>query len=87
MISEKINQIKDSVSRSDLLKDTALFRRVTACCIPRVLVEEVGLAKIMRRLPKPYLKAVFASQLASRYVYKYGLSANEVNFYEFLKEV
>jgi glutamate dehydrogenase len=52
-----------------------------------VLVEEIGFAKILKRVPGPYLKAVFASQLASRYVYKYGLDANEVNFYEFLKEV
>jgi glutamate dehydrogenase len=87
LISEKINQIKDSVSTSDLLKDAALFKRVTACCIPRVLVEEVGLAKIMKRVPRPYLKALFASQLASRYVYRYGLGANEVNFYEFLNEI
>jgi len=87
LISEKINQIKDSVSRSDLLKNTALFKRVTACCIPSVLVEEIGFAKIIKRVPGPYLKAVFASQLASRYVYKYGLSANEVNFYEFLNEI
>ena len=87
LISEKINQIKDSVSRSGLLKETALFKKVTACCIPHVLVEEIGFAKILRRVPGPYLKAVFASQLASRYVYKYGLDANEINFYEFLKEV
>jgi hypothetical protein len=32
------------------------------------------------------MKAVFASRLAGRYVYKYGLDANEINFYEFLKE-
>ncbi len=87
LVSEKINQVKDAVSRSDLLKDTALFKRVTACCIPRVLVEEIGFAKIFKRVPAAYLKAVFASQLASRYVYRYGLDANEVNFYDFLKEV
>jgi len=87
LISEKINQVKDAVSRSDLINDKALFKKVTECCIPRVLVAEIGFAKILKRVPASYLKAVFASQLASRYVYKYGLDANEIHFYEFLREV
>ena len=86
MISEKINQVKDAVFRSDLFTDKALFRRVTECCIPAVLIDKIGFDKILKRVPDAYLKAVFASQLASRYVYKYGLEANEINFYEFLKE-
>jgi len=86
LLSEKINSIKDAVSKSDLVKDMALFKKVTACCIPSVLVEEIGFAKLMRRVPGAYLKAVFASQLASRYVYRYGLSADELTFYEFLRE-
>jgi glutamate dehydrogenase len=87
LISEKINQIKDSVSKSDLLNNKTLFKKVTACCIPHALIGEIGFAKILKRVPATYLKAVFASQLASRYVYKYGLDANEINFYEFLREV
>jgi glutamate dehydrogenase len=87
LISEKIIQIKDAVSGSDLLRDRALFKKVVACCIPRVLVDAIGFAKILRRVPSTYLKAVFASHLASRYVYTYGLDANEINFYEFLREI
>jgi glutamate dehydrogenase len=86
LISEKINGLKDAVSKSELVKDRALFRKVTACCIPHVLIEEIGFPKLMKRVPPPYLKAVFASQLASRYVYRYGLSADELTFYEFLNE-
>jgi glutamate dehydrogenase len=86
LISEKINALKDAVSKSELVKDRALFRKATSCCIPRVLIEEIGFAKLMKRVPAAYLKAVFASQLASRYVYKYGLSADELTFYEFLNQ-
>jgi glutamate dehydrogenase len=85
LISEKIIQIKDAVGKSELVNDRALFRQATECCIPRVLVDEVGLARIIQRVPNAYLKALFASELASRYVYRYGLDANEVNFYEFLE--
>ena len=86
LISEKINLIKDAVGKSDLVSYRALFKKVTECCIPRVLVEEIGFAKIIKRVPMAYLKALFASELASRYVYQYGLDANEINFYEFLNK-
>ena len=84
LISEKINLIKDAVGRSSLVNDRSLFKKVTECCIPGVLVEEVGFSKITKRVPKTYLKALFASELASRYVYRYGLEANEVDFYGFV---
>jgi glutamate dehydrogenase len=84
LISEKINMIKDAVGRSDLISDRGLFKKVTECCIPRVLVGEIGFAKITKRVPMTYLKALFASELASRYVYRYGLEANEVDFYGFV---
>jgi glutamate dehydrogenase len=87
LISEKINSIKDAVGQSDLSNDKALFKKVTECCVPHILIEEIGFARILKRVPMTYLKAVFASHLASRYVYRYGLDANEINFYAFLKEI
>jgi len=87
LISEKINLIKDAVAQSDLWRDRTLFKRVTACCIPSALLEEVGFATLLKRVPMTYLRALFASELASRYVYQRGLDANEVDFYTFLKEI
>lgn len=85
LISEKIVQIKDSIYASDLYKDQTLFRRVITCCIPSGLIKKVGLNRLKLRLPVNYLRALFASYLASRYVYQYGLEANEVNFTAFLQ--
>jgi glutamate dehydrogenase len=87
LISEKINLIKDAVGRSDLVNDRAFFKKVAACCIPRALIEEIGFSKIVKRVPMAYLRALFASELASRYVYRYGLDANEVNFYQFVQQL
>jgi len=87
LISEKINQIKDAIYKSDLFTDESLFKKVIQCCTPYVLIQQVGADEIHKRVPAAYLKASFASRLASRYVYKYGLDANEINFYEFLKEL
>jgi len=85
-ISEKINRIKDSIYRSDLFEDETLFRKVIECCCPPVIIKQVGFENILQRVPNPYLKAIFASRLASRYVYEYGLDANEIDFFDFLRE-
>lgn len=85
-ISKKINALIDAVNASDLYKEEALFRQVIECCCPRVLIEQVGFDKILERVPQRYLEALFASSLASRYVYKYGLEANEIDFYSYLQE-
>lgn len=85
LISEKINQITDAVYASDLHQDNALFRHVIECCCPPSLIRQVGFENVWERVPHLYLKAIFASRLASQYVYTYGLDANELNFYDFLK--
>ena len=86
VVSEKINEIKDAVAGSQLFADKALVKKVVAKGAPPVLVEKVGVEKILKRLPEAYQKAFFASRLAGAYVYRYGLDANEINFFEFLKE-
>jgi len=86
LISGKINQIKDAIYSSELFSDEELFGKVIKCCCPEVLIQQIGFEKILERVPLSYLKAIFASRLASRYVYRYGLDANEVDFFEFIKE-
>lgn len=85
-ISEKINVITDAITASNLSAEEALFNTVIECCCPHVLIAQVGLDQILARVPQAYLKAIFASRLASRYVYKHGLDANEVDFFDFLQE-
>lgn len=86
LISEKINQIKDAINRSDLFNDKALLKKVIEIGVPKSLVQLVGVNRILTRVPENYLRALFASRLAGRYVYKYGLDANEVDFYQFIEE-
>jgi len=87
LVSEKINKIKDAINASDLSDNEPLFRKALACCVPKALIEQVGFENIMKRVPKNYLKALFAASLAGRYVYQFGLDANEINFYGFLKDL
>ena len=85
MISDKINAISDSIYASELFSDERLFKTVVECCCPQILVKEIGFVRILKRVPDSYLKAVFASQLASQYVYKFGLDADEIDFFNFIR--
>ncbi len=84
-VSDKINSVTDAVYASDLFKDRKLFRSVLQCCCPCVIIDMLGMDKVMRRVPAAYLRAVFASRLASRYVYACGLDANEIDFHNYIK--
>jgi len=86
LISEKINAITDAIYNSTLYKNEILFQSVIECCCPKVLIDHVGFKAILERVPKAYLKAIFASRLASRYVYENGLNANEIHFYDFVQQ-
>lgn len=85
LISDKINNVTDAVYASDLNKDEVFFKSVIKGCCPDVLVKHVGFKAVVERVPDLYLKAIFASRLASRYVYRFGLDSNEVDFHNYVK--
>jgi len=80
----KINLIKDAINNSDLFNDQALLKKVIEAGVPKSLVGLVGINRFLTRVPQNYLRALFASRLAGRYVYQFGLQANEVDFYRFI---
>ncbi|MFC2158242.1 NAD-glutamate dehydrogenase domain-containing protein [Acidobacteriota bacterium] len=85
LVSTKINKISDAIYASKLYLDQPLFKNIIQCCCPEILIDTVGFKKIIERVPRSYLIAIFASRLASNYVYKYGLDADEVDFHNFIK--
>jgi glutamate dehydrogenase len=84
-VSDKINKMIDSIQRSNLWKDEALFRRIIELHCPKTLVGFAGIDKIMKRVPKNYLLAIFAAWLASNFIYTNGLSSDEIDFHSYLK--
>lgn len=84
-ISDKINEMVDSVSSSDLFEDEHIRNVVLAQAIPASLSKLIGSTdKVVERLPENYKKALFSAALGSTYVYKYGLGASEFDFYAFI---
>lgn len=86
LLSDKIDQIADEISKSRLYDNPELRRKIILRHCPPALVERVGFERIMSNVPEAYLKAVFASALASTYIYEKGLEASELDFFEFIEQ-
>ncbi|KEF52213.1 NAD-specific glutamate dehydrogenase [Exophiala aquamarina CBS 119918] len=54
--------------------------------LPRTLQATVGLDKILERVPENYLKAIFGSYMASRFVYEYGATPSQFAFFDFMRK-
>ncbi len=85
-LSDKINQVTDSIHQSDLWKDKTLLKAVVEEHCPPSLVKKVGIDNILKRVPDNYLQAILASRLSSQFIYHFGLEADEIDFYNFLKK-
>jgi glutamate dehydrogenase len=71
--------------RGTTLWDNVPLRRVVLCeAFPPVLLQKVGLDNLLKRVPESYVKAIFGSYLASRFVYKYGCEPSQFAFFEFM---
>jgi len=72
--------------RSTTLWDNVPLRRVVLCeAFPAVLLEKIGLDTLLKRVPQSYVKAIFGSYLASRFVYQYGTDSSQFAFFEFIQ--
>ncbi len=65
--------------------DCSLSFQALHSAIPAALIETIGFETVVSRLPESYRRALFASHLASRFIYKYGLNTPEFAFFEFVQ--
>jgi len=85
-LSDKINSFNDAVQNSTLWDDVNLKNIVMSKALPQTLIKQLGSVQTaLQRVPENYARAIFGATIASRYVYKYGLSAPEFAFYEFVE--
>eukprot|EP01091_Cochliopodium_minus_P001852 TRINITY_DN1181_c0_g1_i1.p1 TRINITY_DN1181_c0_g1~~TRINITY_DN1181_c0_g1_i1.p1 ORF type:complete len:1199 (-),score=411.69 TRINITY_DN1181_c0_g1_i1:74-3670(-) len=85
IISDKINSLNDMINQSTLYENYELKCKVLLTALPKTLVSTIGLTEIMRKVPDNYLRAIFSANLASTYIYKYGIDAPEICFFEFMQ--
>ncbi|TMW59691.1 hypothetical protein Poli38472_004760 [Pythium oligandrum] len=84
-LSERITELSVKIQHSKLWYNVKLRETIFTDGFPSILVNKIGRDELLRRLPESYTRALFASQLASRFVYTVGLSAPEFAFYEFVE--
>jgi glutamate dehydrogenase len=85
-LSSKITALSTKIEASDSLwGNTALRGLVLRDALPKTLTELVGgYDVVLGRLPENYLRALFGSRLASRFIYESGLATDEFSFYSYL---
>jgi glutamate dehydrogenase len=83
-LSHAIVNLKDELQGTTLWNNKGLRHVVLREALPKLLQEQVGLEAIIRNVPDSYLRAIFGSYLASRFVYKYGISPSQFAFFEFM---
>ncbi|CAH2352030.1 NAD-specific glutamate dehydrogenase [[Candida] railenensis] len=88
-LSVTINKLADELANShELWNDDIDFRNaVLLDSLPPLLLREIGIANILSRVPEAYLKALFATHLASRFVYSRGIDSNPAKFLEFISSI
>ncbi|CAK5130100.1 unnamed protein product [Aphanomyces euteiches] len=84
LLSERITDLSVAIQESSLYEQKALRELILDGGFPKTLTALISRDELVKRLPESYLRALFASQLASRFVYASGLNTPEFAFYEFV---
>ncbi|GLA33409.1 NAD-dependent glutamate dehydrogenase [Aspergillus niger] len=83
-LSVAITQLDEELQKTELWDNVELRRSVLHDALPNLLLQKIGLDTILQRVPENYLRAIFGSYLASRFVYEYGSSPSQFSFFDFM---
>lgn len=88
-LSKAINKLADELALSNELwtGDQEFRNAVLVDALPPLLLKAVGIKSILERVPETYLKALFATNLASKFVYTRGVDSNPAKFLEFISSL
>ncbi|KAJ1560574.1 NAD-dependent glutamate dehydrogenase, partial [Cladochytrium tenue] len=83
-LSLGIVRLNEELQGTTLWDNVPLRRLILQEALPALLVEKLGLDTLLKRIPESYIRAIFGSYLASRFIYKYGTEPSQFAFFEFL---
>ena len=81
-LSVAITTLDEELQKSDLWEDEKIRRHILSDALPKLLLDQIGLDTIIERVPDSYLRAIFGSYLASRFVYEFGSSPSQFAFFD-----
>ncbi|RUP42940.1 Glutamate/Leucine/Phenylalanine/Valine dehydrogenase-domain-containing protein [Jimgerdemannia flammicorona] len=85
-LSYAIVQLQEQLQKTKLWDNVELRRIVLEEAFPKLLLNKLGLETLLARIPENYVRAIFGAYLASRFVYRYGISPSQFAFFEFMGE-
>ncbi|KAK4994213.1 NAD-dependent glutamate dehydrogenase [Elasticomyces elasticus] len=85
-LSTAITKLDEELQSTELWDNVELRKATLNDALPRLLLEQIGLETILQRVPENYLRAIFGSYLASRFMYEYGISASQFAFFAFMNK-
>ncbi|RMZ84539.1 hypothetical protein DV737_g1185, partial [Chaetothyriales sp. CBS 132003] len=71
---------------TELWDNQTLRLSVLREALPQTLQAKVAMDNILARVPDSYLRAIFGSYLASRFVYEYGATPSQFAFFNFMRK-
>ncbi|KAJ6113763.1 Glutamate dehydrogenase NAD-dependent [Penicillium sp. IBT 18751x] len=83
-LSVAITKLDEELQQTELWHNIALRRSVLSDALPSLLLDKIGLDNILERVPESYLRAIFGSHLASRFVYEFGNNPSQFSFFDFM---
>jgi glutamate dehydrogenase len=87
-LSSSLNVLQVELEESKGLYELeASTRKVLQLAMPKTLVNKVGLDTLIKRLPEPYLRAVWSAYVSSHHVYLNGINASQVDFFLFFSSL
>lgn len=81
-LSVAITDLDEKLQHSDLWDNEKIRRSILQDALPRLLLEKIGLDTLIARIPDSYLRSIFGSYLASRFVYEFGSSPSQFAFFD-----
>lgn len=85
-LSVAITNLDEELQNTALWHDEKLRRSVLRDALPNLLIDKIGLDLIIERVPDNYLRSIFGSYLASRFVYEFGSSPSQFAFFDFMSK-
>ena len=81
-LSWAITDLDEELQKSDLWLNEKTRNGILKDALPNLLLEKIGLETIIERVPDSYLRAIFGSYLASRFVYEFGSQPSQFAFFD-----
>jgi glutamate dehydrogenase len=81
-LSVAITKLDEELQKTELWRNEPLRRSVLKDALPKLLLKKVGLDLIIERVPDNYLRSIFGSYLASRFVYEFGSQPSQFAFFD-----